>query len=190
MRKCANCRVFFVPDKRNAWRQKYCTQPHCRKASKAASHKTWLAKEENLDHFRGPVNVRRVQEWRKNHPGYWRRKIPKGKDALQDILIENQSIDSIVTDHSTEPLQDIITDKSLQNQEVEPNSGAAGNFALQDILNLQHAVLIGLIAHLTGSALQDIIVPTFRRMGELGRDILNQPYFKGGHHDAQTSSLP
>jgi hypothetical protein len=90
-RKCLSCGELFRPDARNVRRQKYCSQPACRKASKAASQRAWLAQPQNRDYFRGPENVLRVKLWRAAHPGYWRR--PKGgrrkpahrADALQDL---------------------------------------------------------------------------------------------------------
>ncbi len=51
--KCAHCKQLFRPDPRNVKRQKYCSQPECRKASKAASQKKWLEKPENQDYFQG-----------------------------------------------------------------------------------------------------------------------------------------
>lgn len=45
--------------------------------------------------------------------------------------------------------------------------------ALQDILSAQHIVLLGLIANFTGSALQDDIAITVRRLLQLGQDVLN-----------------
>jgi hypothetical protein len=50
-----------------------------------------------------------------------------------------------------------------------------GNFAdaaLQELLMGQPAVLIGLIAHLVGTPLQDPIVRTRHRLRPLGQDIL------------------
>jgi hypothetical protein len=50
-----------------------------------------------------------------------------------------------------------------------------GNFvgpALQELLMAQPAVLIGLIAHLVGTPLQDSIVDTTHRLLRLGQDIL------------------
>ena len=41
---------------------------------KEASQKRWLRKPENQNYFRGPENVRRVQEWRIANPGYSCRK--------------------------------------------------------------------------------------------------------------------
>ena len=45
--------------------------------------------------------------------------------------------------------------------------------ALQEVLSAQPAVLIGLIAHLTDSPLQEDIVRSTRRLLQLGQDILN-----------------
>lgn len=146
-RKCKNCKEFFTPDPRNRDRQIFCSKPECRKASKAYSQRRWLNKPENRNYFRGPENVKRVQQWRKEHPGYWRKSSSK-KNALQETLSDNRH----------------------EKREVE------GNFvgsALQDLFFIQPEVLIGLIANLTGSALQDDIAMTLGRMQQLGRDILN-----------------
>jgi len=162
-KKCQHCKQLFIPDPRNAKRQQYCRMPACRKASKAASQKKWLHKPANRDYFQGPANVQRVQQWRKANPGYWRRKPTLTKNALQDPL--NQ-----------QPL------------DLNYNNNKFASTALQDLLTLQPAVLIGLIAQLTGFALQDDIALAARRMQQLGNDILN-PHLKGGCHGAKTSHL-
>ena len=151
--KCLFCGAFFRADPRNARHQNYCSEPGCRRVSKAASRRAWLAKAENQDYFRGPENVARVQAWRAEHPGYWRR--PKGQRgmppdaplALQDLC----------------PLQAIEIVDDCKN---EPPA------ALQDLLLYQPAVLIGFIAQFTGSTLQDDIARSTRRLIELGHDIL------------------
>ena len=83
-KKCRNCKYLFVPDPRNQNRQEYCDKTECLKASKAASQKKWLTKPENKDYFTGPDNVKRVQEWRKKNPDYWKRS--KKPVALQDDI--------------------------------------------------------------------------------------------------------
>ena len=97
-RKCKHCQAFFVPDPRCVTRQRYCSQPECRKASKAASHQRWLDKPAHRDYFTGPTHVERVRAWRQVHPGYWRRKASKMSHALQEDLtpqgLENQSVES------------------------------------------------------------------------------------------------
>ena len=162
-RKCRNCGVLFWPDPRNVNKQKYCSKLDCRKASKSTAQRRWSNKKRNKNYFKGEVHVRRVQDWRKQHPGYWRRTC----SALQD--------------HSTEKL----TEKQSVN-------GDLATTPLQDHLNAQHAVIIGLISHLTGNTLQDHIVSTTRNMQQLGQDILNTspPIFYGGDHGNKEPDKP
>ena len=163
-KKCRHCHRLFVPDHRNRDRQRYCNEPECRKASKADSQKRWNQKPENVDYFRGPDNVKRVQQWRNNNPGYWRKKPKTSDDALQDSL--NQQ----------------LIDKTVNNDDFT-------NRALQDLLMGQPSVLIGIISQLTGYALQDDIVMAVRRMQQLGDDILN-PQYQGGRHGSKNPHLP
>ena len=145
-RKCKCCLRLFRPDPRNRHHQRYCSAPRCRAASKASSQARWVTKPENHDYFRGPVNVARVRRWRLGNPGYWRRtRRPHG--ALQDVSM-TQVIGSAAetVDFVRSPLQDVIS--------------------------AQPAVLIGLIAHIVGTPLQDDIVRTTDRLLRLGRDIL------------------
>ncbi len=62
--------------------------------------------------------------------------------------------------------------------------------ALQDLLITQRAVLAGLIAHLTGSTLQDDIDATTLHMQQLGSDILNSltPDLQGGDYVNKTTN--
>ena len=151
--KCLFCGSMFSPDPRNARHQKYCSAADCRKASKAASRGAWLAKPENEDYFRGPENVARVQAWRAEHPGYWRR---RGGQRVAVALAPTA-------------LQDLCPPQVV---ETNGESAAALQPALQDLLRDQPAVLIGFIAQFTGSALQDDIARSARRLVELGHDIL------------------
>jgi len=161
--KCAHCKQLFRPDPRNVKRQKYCSRPECRKASKAASQKKWLEKPENHDYFQGIDNMFRVQQWRKEHPGYWRKRPSK-----------------------PEPLQETLSPNSVEKQDVTKE---LPNHALQELLGAQPLVFLGLLAQLGGSPLQDNIVSLGRRLQQLGQDIVNQPiYCRGGQHDNRQSS--
>ena len=73
-RKCKHCQTVFAPDPRSARRQRYCSKPACRRASKTASQHRWLQPPHNRAYFRGPPHVERVRQWRKDNPGYWRRR--------------------------------------------------------------------------------------------------------------------
>lgn len=163
-RKCLHCGELFCPDPRNRHHQRYCSKAPCRRASKAASQRRWLAKAENRDYFRGAANLARVRAWRAQHPGYWRRE-PHSGAALQE-------------------------DCSAQAIAQTGKSAALGGFALQDLLCTQPAVLIGLIANLTGSALQEDIARTARRFQQLGQDIVAGAGGAAGGRDAQTPSRP
>jgi hypothetical protein len=147
--KCPHCQQLFTPDARNATRQRYCSKPACRKQSKADSQRRWLQKPENRDYFRGAEHVQRVQRWREAHPGYWRR-TQRSPVALQDSLIAQVAVNAA-------------------------NCHPTPKAALQDVLILQPAVMVGLIAQLTGCALQDDIARAARRMQQLGNDILYPP---------------
>jgi hypothetical protein len=81
-RKCRCCKQFFRPDHRSRNRQRFCSDPACKKASKALSQQLWLAKPENRKHWRGQVE--RVREWRKAHPRYWERAADQNQLVLQE----------------------------------------------------------------------------------------------------------
>jgi hypothetical protein len=163
-KKCCNCNKLFRPDPRNINRQKYCRQPKCRKVSKAASQQRWLQKPENQNYFRGPENVERVQQWREANPGYWQSKRKNKQDALQDPLIS-------------------------QPTENNNDNVKFAHDALQDFLIAQPPVLLGLIANFTGTALQDDIAMTIRRLQKLGQQIVNNSTrSKGDHYGIQDSN--
>ena len=166
-RKCLNCSEMFIPDYRNVKTQAYCRKPECRKASKTASQKKWSEKAENKDYFKDPVHVARVQEWRKKHPKGSSKKETKSKKVLQDHCHEDFL-----------QIQSVTNDKNLKD------------ILLQDLCTQQPFVIIGLIAQLTGSTLQDNIEMTIHRMRELGQDIFKKPNSKGGHYGPKTTHLP
>lgn len=146
-RKCRCCSDLFKPDCRNLRHQHYCSKASCRHASKAQSQRRWVSKKENLDYFRGPDQVARVQAWRQCHPGYSRQ-----KTAL-----------------SGSPLQDHSSIQAIDNNKETATLKAS---ALPESLFAEPAVLLGLIAHLTGQALQEDIADTSYRLLRLGRHIL------------------
>ena len=166
-RKCLHCKTRFRPDHRNRGRQRYCSKSDCRKASKSASQKRWLRKPENKDYFKGDSQVLRVQAWRDANPGYCRK-----KDALQDSC-GTQIIEKTAEFGNK-------TDSDQQNHSP-----------LQDSLIMQHPIIIGLLANLTGHVLQDDIARSASRFVQLGMDILSgQLNTNGGRHDHKTSHPP
>ena len=97
--------------------------------AKPKRERRWLQKPENQGHFRGPENRQRVKTRRKAHPGYWRKGKPQAEGPLQD-LCRGQS-----------PHTERVTNGIVPS-------------ALQDLCWRQPALVGGLIATLTGSALQ------------------------------------
>ncbi len=144
-RKCHHCGKLYEPDARNAYHQKSCTDPDCRKASKAASQLRWRRSPKGRDYFRGSANVLRVQAWRLAHPGYWRR----GRK-------------------SASPLQEVSPPKPLGVKEDKPEINA---HALQDFSSPEGLLLLGLVANLTGSPLQEHIASTTQRLILLGQQV-------------------
>jgi hypothetical protein len=157
--KCLCCGDNFTVDVRNRGRQKYCAKKACRAAGKAARQRRWLAKPENRNYFREADNAARVREWQRAHPGYWRNTARYRSRTLQDAL----------------PAQ---VPESLKESAV----------ALQDALQLQGPVLIGLIAHLSDSTLQDDIASTARGLLQLGQDILARQVSDAGEKGAATGA--
>src|SRR6266508_1510015 len=147
-RKCRCCNKFFIPDPRTTDRQRYCVDAACRQASKAASQRKWLSKNGNGDHFRGPNEVRRVQAWRKDHPGYWRKK---------SSLLRNTQV--------AEP-QPVKSSQSSCNVPGSPLR------TLQEDCLAQDPAFVGLISMVTGSTLQEDIAATTRQLLLRGRNIL------------------
>ena len=137
-----------MPDVRNRTRQRVCGKPPCRKARKAQAQRQWLQRSENAGYFRGAHHVERVQAWRRAHPGYGRGR-PRRRDALQDALIGQVS---------------------LPQREVDQDAGGA----LQDSWDTQPPLLVGLVSHLAGSALQADIAQMMRRLHSRGRAVLGQ----------------
>ena len=145
--ECLHCKELFNPNTRNRWHQQFCTKSECRAASKRESQRRWLSKPANREHFRGADNVERVRQWRKAHPGYWKR-----------------------TKKSSGTLQDLVPAQTSKPQPVAPMTSPA---PLQDLLDAQDPLLVGVIAHLIDSPLQDHVEQTTLRLLAKGRTILD-----------------
>ena len=167
VRKCLHCNDKFHSDARNRRHQRYCVKDACRKASKAARQARWLAKPENQNYFRGDANSDRVRQWRLANPGYSRRKATSRPVALQDVS----------------------NSQSIGNESPIASCTAS---PLQDVLLMQPALIVGLIAVVTGHALQDDIVASARQFLNRGRDILrlvpSSP--ESSDHENQAYPLP
>ena len=167
---CLGCEAPFEANRRNAHHQKYCSAPACRKASKKASQHRWMAKPENRNYHSGPQAVARVQNWQRANPEYRVRQKAKRSPALQEIV---PSQPPVYKAESTPPLH------------LEMLSAPPEPAALQDVVDVQAYVFIGLISHFFAITLQDQIASTVRSLQRLGEDIANgrdpDEFFKTGH---------
>jgi hypothetical protein len=158
--KCLSCGEVYTVDVRNRGRQKYCGKGECQRVSKTASQRRWLAKPQNRHYFRDAENAARVRRWQQAHPGYWRN----------------------TTRYRRRTLQEISPSKAL----IPFEKGIDTPPLLQEVLRAPGPLLIGLIATLADSPLQEDIARTSRRLVQLGHDILS-----GGTIDGdQASSAP
>jgi len=199
-RKCNHCKEFFIPDHRNVKRQKFCNKPQCRKESKKYSQHKWLNKEENKNYFKGKANVERVQRWRENYPKYWNRQNNSLNEKDLNKNKDNQCVNDLKT--KTEVFQanldkdavkiDTLQDSFHENNLINQYDKLYLHFdTLQDSFKAQHLVLIGLIANLTDTTLQDDIVKTINSMRQIGLDIISYPNstLKGEKYDFKTPNF-
>lgn len=170
-RKCLCCNQLFSPNKHNKRRQVFCSTPDCRKASKSASQDRWLNKPPNRSYFRGSPNTQRVQQWRKDHPNYWKR-----SKTLKTPQTPSQSALSHPPPTTTIPCN--VPSRDL--------------IALQDLVLTQHPAFVGLISLVTGSTLQEDIATVSRNLLIQGQNILGiTPLDKNSNtYDSQTTHPP
>jgi len=154
LRKCGHCKRWFRPDRQNAWHQRYCAAPECRSASVRASQRKWCRK--NPSYFRGEIHVNRVRVWRREHPGYWRRKGEAAADVPRDALQE------LLTAHGFARQAVGAFRICLQEEISRP---------LQELFTVHDFTLLGLAAMISGEVLQDDIARMVTAWHEKGRRI-------------------
>ncbi len=147
-RKCRCCKKFFSPDYRNGHHQHYCPAPACRQASKGASQRRWRGTRFGRDYFRGDKAVRRVRDWRQEHPGYWKKQKPRSQRT-----------------QTPDP-------KSVNPEQRSCNVPLSPLRTLQDFCLTQDPAFVGLISMVTGSTLQEDIAATTRNLLLKGQNIL------------------
>lgn len=144
-RRCRHCGRRFEADHRNVHRQRYCSAVGCQEVSKRASQRRWFLKPDNRSHFCGANEVRRVREWRRAHPGYWRNRRGRCPGAC---------VDNKPPSEATPPVP--------------------GGSTLQDLCHSQTSVLTGLISRLSGCTLQEDIASCAKELVTVGRWMLAQ----------------
>lgn len=156
--KCLHCKGPFRPDSRNEGRQRFCSGPDCRKASKRHSQAQWLSKPANADYFQGSANTERVRQWRARHPGYWKRSgQPRTPRTADSGLPKTPDVPV------AQPLNPNAGPVALQDACLAP---------LQDSSTSYHPVIVGLVALHLGSTLQEDIRPQLDLLAQNGLAIL------------------
>jgi hypothetical protein len=167
-RPCTHGKGFFDPAPRHGGRHHSGSQPLCRQASKAASHRRWLRKPDHRPSVSGPTNVARVRQWRHNPPGSWRRQTSQVSDA-------------------PDAFQDPLTPHPLEAQQgAEASAPPLG----QDACCMHPAGVVGFLAPCTGLSFQEASAVTARRLQQLGRALLHRsPPDTGGLQNAHPPPL-
>lgn len=109
--------------------------------------RAWLARPENQNYFGGVHNAKRVRDWQKEHPDYWKNTTRHKRRTLQNDCKAQAPVQQSVVDNS--PLR-----------------------TLQNACSMQVPLLVGLISMLVGSTLPDDIAASLRQMLIKGHDIL------------------
>jgi len=86
-RKCAHCGRRFRIDPRVRRLHRFCSRPVCAKVSRVTSQRRWLKRERERQ-IQSKADVYRTQEWRRSHPGYWRRKATIGQYVVRGELAQ------------------------------------------------------------------------------------------------------
>ena len=136
----------FIPEPRAAGRQKFCRRSACREISHVTSQERWLKNKKGRAYHTGSVAVSRMQDWRKEHPQYWRRRA----NAAATVNRGPRDLPTVLADFFRKDSCD----------------------ALQDSWPPQVVALVGLIAWLRGDALQDTIAADLDEIMVAGNDLL------------------
>ena len=138
----------FIPDYRSAGRQRYCVRPACRKVSRRESQRRWLLKTDNDAYHAGDTPADRVKAWRATHPGYWRRRATATERTTQSRIELGSLLAPFALPDTCPPLQ--------------------------ESWNPHVTALLGLIAWVRGTALQNVIADDLRDIMFAGHAILNE----------------
>ena len=194
-RKCLHCKDLFLPDYRNAQRQRYCLKPECRQARKRAAQQGWLAKPANQAYFRDAQNAQRVRDWQKEHPGYWKRVARYQRRTLQDdcptqVAVKQSAAaqppaltppQAVPPPALAEALPEVAAPPAIPLlpavtapvvAQALPAAAASPSRTLQDLCSMPIPLFVGLISMFTGSTLPDDIASSARCLLIKGHGIL------------------
>ena len=141
--RCKNCGNYFYPDNFNRHHQHYCSRGECRKASNAASSRTYRKKQSQDSEFCRRESER-VKKWQRKNPNYWKNRQKSSKKVEKNKV-----------------LRDFAQVEKLHSEMT----------ILRDFAKLQHVVLTGVIVTLTGDVLRDDINSFIRQMYDKGNAV-------------------
>jgi hypothetical protein len=190
-RKCRHCKELFLPHPGNCWHQRYCTAAACRQARQRASVKRWRRSKLARTLARRAADVKRVQQWRQKHQGYWKRKAP-GEVALRNLvnpdfigetplLDEKSQAQSCGAEAAFQPAVSLVEIKK-QADNLNHDVVALRDFVLD--------VLRGITSQLSGTALRNVVDPLLRNLTMRGQEIRLGRVQKGAAHASETSVVP
>lgn len=149
-RKCRCCGRLFRVNPRVS-NQRYCSELVCQKRSRSTSRATWLKKPENKDYFHGPVNARRVHEWRL-------RKTPSLYSNVGKAVARHREQDLIIIEAAVR--------QTLKHTPI--------HLSVQDMIIPENLLLLGFISQITNDTEQDMIEKTLLRIYSRGRRMLSR----------------
>jgi len=141
-RTCPHCHLPFIPNKHNAYHQRYCGQPPCRQASAQDKRSRWRQKHKDDLDFRAR-EVRRMQRWRKQHP-----------EASRQLPAHDADRPRASREQILPPALPVVAPEDLAT--------------LRDRVQRQADILTGLVWQTVG-AHADQVAPFLARCGEQGR---------------------
>ena len=143
-RSCCICHNLFIPNKFSGNRQVVCSREPCRKAVKKQRQADWFSR--NPDYFSGPENVERVRQWRQ-------------KKAQERAAVPTEQ----------KPPDPPSTQKAESCNTPEPTKGV-----LQVSARPTEPVIMGLLAFLSGSMLQDEVHNLYSQCSRRGGELLGR----------------
>jgi len=161
--ECKNCHMMFMPSKHNKYKQKYCTKKECRRTSHNKSQAKQRRKGCNQTLEKRIKNSEDTKDWQRRNPNYWKKPQEKRKKSRTKSL-KSGSVQVLNSDFKKALLSDFVLTNTVRNHSLIITQ-------LFGILDYQKYVINGLISHLDGSLLSDLIEARINVFYDIGKNI-------------------
>ena len=84
--KCEHCNCYFIPNKYNYHRQRYCSRVECQHVSRISSRRKYRKEDKNCTPPKRQKETERVKRWQKKHPDYKKRQKKAKKESKEYVL--------------------------------------------------------------------------------------------------------